>query len=1037
MSDENDESGNVSLYPYPFFSSTQKMLDENDEVLYPRVRDISNETDTTLYSTPRAINNPSAYVGGNEPPVKYTYENKPPSGVTLTNAPGGSTTTSTTSSGAKKAFKDFFSGDSSTGTYASALLGLLGLYEAIQKNKQRNANQPTQTPLNLKKYKYAPGATNKPAPRAYGAGAMGQNYGGALVPASEVIAPAVPPVTIPTEPVQAAAGGIMGLASGGSANPPRYLRGKTDGMADMLDTSIEGVQPAKLSHGEFVIPADVVGHLGNGNSEAGAEVLYKMLDRVRQARTGNKKQGKRIDPNKFMPGGLASLNNYAAGGQVAFETGGKIAAGTSVSSSLSPWAQPYVSDMLEKGAALSDKPYEAYGGQLTAGTSPLQQKAFDAASNLSVPASVGQASTMIKSAGDKLGNLSYSSTPVSSTYTAPTGYTAGQVGNLYTGTGEYTPGATTNQFSAPADYKAGEYSNQFTGTGAYTPQTATSQYSGIGAYTPTTASSTFSGPAAYQAGEFSNQYGGIAAYAPQAAANQFKGPAGYQATKFDSQYKGISPYEARDITVDKFNTAAMRDYMNPYLQMSLEPQIAEARRQSQITQMGNAAKLAQAGAYGGSRGALMDTETQRNLLQNLAGITGQGYNTAFNTALNAFNTQQGLGVQAQQASEASRQFGANQALTNAQNLAKFGMDAQTASEASKQFGAGQAMTAAQQAAQYGQAAQAQSAQERQFASSQALANAQTKAQYGQAAAAAREASRQFGAGQAMTAAQSAAQYGMAAQQLNAQQQQFASSQALANAQAAAQYGQAAQTQNMQQQQFGASQALANAQTAAQYGQAAQAQRMQDLQFGAGQAMTGAQTAAQYGQAAQALSAQQQQFAASQALANAQNTAQYGLAGFTAGEQAKQAQGAQALTAAQNASQAAQAAQALNAQQQQFGANLGLNALQGQLTAGSALGGLGVQENQLGLANLNALAAQGATQSSIEQAALDAQRGQFQESQLYPYKQLQFQQSLLTGLPIGAQTATGGGSLFSDLTQGIGGLLGLQESIDKAAPKTPK
>jgi hypothetical protein len=845
----------------------------------------------------------------NEPvdpdPGVITYPDGTLSGGNATGAVTG--TSKDTSFDFRKALSNFLGGKSSLGTYVGAGAGLIGLIEAIQKNKQRNANQPTQTPLNLKKYKYVPGATNKPAPRAYGAGAMGQNYGGALVPASEVIAPAVPPVTIPTEPVQAAAGGIMGLASGGSANPPRYLRGKTDGMADMLDTSIEGVQPAKLSHGEFVIPADVVGHLGNGNSEAGADVLYKMLDRVRQARTGNKKQGKRIDPNKFMPGGLASLNNYAAGGQVAFETGGtaKIPAGTSVSSSLSPWVQPYVGDMLEKGAALSDKPYEAYGGQLTAGTSPLQQKAFDAASSLSVPASVGQASTMLKSAGDKLGNLSYSSTPVSSTYTAPTGYTAGQVGNLYTGTGEYTPQAATSQFKGPGEY---------------------------------------------QAGEFSNQYGGIAAYAPQAATNQFKGPAGYQATKFDSQYEKTSPYEARDITVDKFNTAAMRDYMNPYLQMSLEPQIAEARRQSQITQMGNAAKLAQAGAYGGSRGALMDTETQRNLLQNLAGITGQGYNTAFNTALNAFNTQQGLGVQAQQASEASRQFGANQALANAQNLAKFGMDAQTASEASKQFGAGQAMTAAQQAAQYGQAAQAQSAQERQFASSQALADAQSKAQYGQAAAAAREASRQFGAGQSMTAAQAAAQYG---------------------------------------------------------------------------------------QAAQALNAQQQQFAASQALSNAQNAAQYGLAGFTAGEQAKQTQGAQALTAAQNASQAAQAAQALNAQQQQFGANLGLSALQGQLTAGSALGGLGVQENQLGLANLNALAAQGATQSSIEQAALDAQRGQFQESQLFPYKQLQFQQSLLTGLPISAQSATGGGSLFSDLSSGIGSILQMQEAVDKANPSTPK
>jgi hypothetical protein len=64
--------------------------------------------------------------------------------------------------------------------------------------------------------------------------------------------------------------------------------------------NIEGKQPARLSHGEFVVPADVVSHLGTGNSEAGAERLYSMMDRIRKARTGTTKQGKQINPDKFL-----------------------------------------------------------------------------------------------------------------------------------------------------------------------------------------------------------------------------------------------------------------------------------------------------------------------------------------------------------------------------------------------------------------------------------------------------------------------------------------------------------------------------------------------------------------------------------------------------------------------------------------------------------------------------------------------------------------------------------------------------------------
>jgi len=111
---------------------------------------------------------------------------------------------------------------------------------------------------------------------------------------------------------QAAAQQAAGLAQLNAARPAPayaeggiaggyYLGGATDGMADEVPANIDGKQPAKLSDGEFVVPADVVSHLGNGNSEAGAQRLYEMMDRIRKARTGTAKQGKQINPKKFLP----------------------------------------------------------------------------------------------------------------------------------------------------------------------------------------------------------------------------------------------------------------------------------------------------------------------------------------------------------------------------------------------------------------------------------------------------------------------------------------------------------------------------------------------------------------------------------------------------------------------------------------------------------------------------------------------------------------------------------------------------------------
>jgi hypothetical protein len=96
-----------------------------------------------------------------------------------------------------------------------------------------------------------------------------------------------------------AGGGIASL--GGYSDGGRLLKGPGDGMSDNIPATIGRKQPARLADGEFVVPADVVSGLGNGSTDAGAKQLYKMLDKVRSARTGNKKQGKQINPNKYMP----------------------------------------------------------------------------------------------------------------------------------------------------------------------------------------------------------------------------------------------------------------------------------------------------------------------------------------------------------------------------------------------------------------------------------------------------------------------------------------------------------------------------------------------------------------------------------------------------------------------------------------------------------------------------------------------------------------------------------------------------------------
>ena len=189
--------------------------------------------------------------------------------------------------------------------------GVLGLYKALSSQSGGGAGQPATYQGGIPKYE----AIRAPVQGTYDPtrrpGSGGQRYFSDVQYAKEADAAAAREAVLQQareleksnianpaserreKPVEAAAGGLM---SG------RYLRGGTDGMADKISASIENKQPAKLSHGEFVIPADVVSHLGNGNSEAGAKRLYDMMEKVRRARTGTPKQGRQINPNKYIPG---------------------------------------------------------------------------------------------------------------------------------------------------------------------------------------------------------------------------------------------------------------------------------------------------------------------------------------------------------------------------------------------------------------------------------------------------------------------------------------------------------------------------------------------------------------------------------------------------------------------------------------------------------------------------------------------------------------------------------------------------------------
>jgi hypothetical protein len=230
------------------------------------------------------------------------------------------------------------------------------------------------------------------------------------------------------------------------------------------------------------------------------------------------------------------------------------------------------------------------------------------------------------------------------------------------------------------------------------------------------------------------------------------GELGYDPTKFDGSYSGTNftnqynapaQYANTTFAADKLagfgggtqaaSTQSFTDagtaakYMTPYTQNVTDIQTREAQRMADIASTQRGAQAVGAGAFGGSRQAIMDAEAARNLALQKGDITARGQQDAYQQAMGQFNAEQGYGLTAQQA---NLQANLQSQLANQQQ----GLTAQQLSEQSKQFGYGQQMTAAQQAAQYGLAAQQAAEQSKQFG-----------ANLGMTAQQAAEQSKQYGA----------------------------------------------------------------------------------------------------------------------------------------------------------------------------------------------------------------------------------------------------------------------------------------------------
>ena len=564
----------------------------------------------------------------------------------------------------------------------------------------------------------------------------------------------------------------------------------------------------------------------------------------------------------------------------------------------------------------------------------------------------------------------------------------------------YTPGSMN--YTAPGTYQAGTIGSTFdqTKAGAYTGPAAGKEIA-----------STFTTPAnIYSAGAIGSTYQGTAPYAGSNIQSTYQTPGDiYKASQVTSGYQAPAAYQAgtfapEKATAEEFGRAQVEKYMSPFTSEVVDPQLREARRQAEITRQAQAARMAKAGAFGGSRQAIMESELNRNLATQLGDIYGTGQQKAFENAQTQFERDQARqaaaqqlniqkGLEAQQLSEQSKQFGAGLTARSAELAAQLGLQAQTATEAARQAAGAQSLTSAQTAAQLGLEAQKAKEQAAQFGAGLTSQEAQTRAQLALQGQTAQEAARQAAGQQALTAAQTAGQLGLEAQKAKEQAAQFGAGLTSQEAQTKAQLALQGQTAQEAARQAAGAQALSAAQTAGQLGLQAQTAQEAAKQAAGQQALTAAQTAGQLGLQAQTAQEAARQAAGQQAISAAQIAAQLGLQGSQLSEQSRQFAANYGLQSAQTAAQYDQAARQLQQQAEeaqargdQFAANLALQQLQEAQRAAEATRGFEYQ--------------------------------QARDQYLDPYRELGYAQQLLSGLPITAGAAGDSASLQA-LLAGLG------------------
>lgn len=181
----------------------------------------------------------------------------------------------------------------------------------------------------------------------------------------------------------------------------------------------------------------------------------------------------------------------------------------------------------------------------------------------------------------------------------------------------------------------------------------------------------------------------VGGYSPleQTAFTGFKNLGAYSPTTFGNQFTAPTAYTAGTFSTGLGALGSVADYMSPYASAVTDIEAREARRQADISRQAEQARLAGAGAYGGSRQAIMEAERQRNLGTQIGDITSKGLQSAYDRALQQRLAEAKLGLEAQGMGEQSKQFGAQQGMTAAQSAAQYGLAGLQETEKAKQFGA--------------------------------------------------------------------------------------------------------------------------------------------------------------------------------------------------------------------------------------------------------------------------------------------------------------------------------------------------------------